>query len=148
MLLPIQRKIGREMGDVGKMAKRYRQNGGDRGGFALWLIKFFERQSELIAADYMSAAMVLADRAGCDPKRMRDRFDVVAREVAASYGDSSVDELLDGWDAERIDKVLAERMQTLPVRLAGDYSGHTVSMIMLGIRERMAADGVSNLSTV
>lgn len=142
MMLPIQRKLGREMGDIGKQAKRFVAAGKDRGGFGMWLIKFFDKQSELIAADYVSAATVLAERVGCDPKRMKARFELISREVATEYSNSSADELLDGWDAGRIDEVLAERMQTLPLKLAAAYTDCTVSMIMLGVREKVVADGV------
>ena len=139
MMLPIQRKLGREMGDIGKQAKRFMAAGKDRGGFGVWLIKFFDEHSELIAADYVSAATVLAARVGCDPKRMKARFELISREVATEYSNSSADELLDGWDAGRIDEVLAERMQTLPLKLAVAYTDRTVSMIMLGVRENMAS---------
>ena len=62
--------------------------------------------------------------------------------MAIDYSNSSADELLDGWDAKRVDAVLAERMQTVPITLAADYTDRTVSMIMLGVREKAVGDGV------
>ena len=138
MVRPVAKKLFHEMGDIGLEVERCTAAGKDRGEFGIWLIKFFNKQAELIAAEYVSAAMVLAERVGCNPGRMKARFDIVASEVVTEYSDSSADELLAAWDDGCIEKVLAERMKTVPSKLAAAYTDRTVSMIMLGVREKMA----------